>query len=132
MQSCLNYCIELNYSIYLHHTNIKRILPYMSTTIIIILLSAAIVLLVLLIPVFLWRIFRQSDELREKNDVIVREVRRNNQTSFPLKNQSDTKRKTIICPKCGRVTSFNMQSDAIDEQGEFYRCQHCGCPFHYT
>ena len=77
MQSCLNYCIELNYSIYLHHTNIKRILPYMSTTIIIILLSAAIVLLVLLLAALIGRIFRQSDDLREKNDVIVREVRRN-------------------------------------------------------
>ena len=103
----------------------------MSTTIIIILLSAAIVLLVLLLAALIWRIFRQSDELREKNDVIVREVRRNNQTSFPLKNQSDTKRKTIICPKCGRVTSLNMQSDAIDEQGEFYRCHYCGWLFQY-
>ena len=51
----------------------------MSTTIIIILLSAAIVLLVLLLAALIWRIFRQSDDLREKNDVIVREVRRNSQ-----------------------------------------------------
>jgi hypothetical protein len=21
--------------------------------------------------------------------------------------------------------------DAIDDEGEFYRCQHCGWPFHY-
>ena len=48
----------------------------MNTTIIF-LLSAAIVLLVLLIVVLVWRVIHQGDELREKNDVIVREVRRN-------------------------------------------------------
>ena len=47
------------------------------TTTIIILLSSAVVLLVLLIAVLVWRNIRQSDELRQKNDVIVREVRRN-------------------------------------------------------
>ena len=47
------------------------------TTTIIILLSFAVVLLVLLIAVLVWRNIRQSDELRQKNDVIVREVRRN-------------------------------------------------------
>ena len=47
------------------------------TTTIIILLSFAVVLLVLLIAVLVWRNISQSDELRQKNDVIVREVRRN-------------------------------------------------------
>lgn len=47
------------------------------TTTIIIMLSFAVVLLVLLIAVLVWRNIRQSDELRQKNDVIVREVRRN-------------------------------------------------------
>ena len=47
------------------------------TTTIIILLSSAVVLLVLLIAVLVWRNICQSDELRQKNDVIVREVRRN-------------------------------------------------------
>ena len=37
----------------------------------------------------------------------------------------------IICPKCGRETSFNLLSDAEDEDGEVYRCRHCGWPFHY-
>lgn len=46
-------------------------------TTIIILLSAAVVLLILLIAVLVWRLFHQNDELRQKNDVIVREVRRN-------------------------------------------------------
>jgi len=49
-----------------------------------------------------------------------------------IKNNSDNKYKTIICPKCKQVTSFIMQHDAIDEQGEFYRCQHCGWPFQYS
>ena len=47
------------------------------TTTIIIPLSSAVVLLVLLIAVLVWRNICQSDELRQKNDVIVREVRRN-------------------------------------------------------
>jgi predicted RNA-binding Zn-ribbon protein involved in translation (DUF1610 family) len=38
---------------------------------------------------------------------------------------------TIVCPKCGRETSFRVPNDAIDEQGEFYCCQHCGWPFQY-
>ncbi|MCR5316334.1 MAG: hypothetical protein K6E52_10605 [Bacteroidaceae bacterium] len=48
-----------------------------------------------------------------------------------MKKQSELKSTTIICPKCGRQTSFNMMSDAVDEEGEFYRCQHCGWVFHY-
>lgn len=48
-----------------------------------------------------------------------------------MNKNSDNKYKTIICPKCKQVTSFIMQRDAIDEQGEFYRCQHCGWPFQY-
>ena len=47
------------------------------TTTIIVLLSVAVVLLVLLLAVLVWRNLRQRDELRQKNDVIVREVRRN-------------------------------------------------------
>ena len=47
------------------------------TTNIIVLISVAVVLLVLLLAVLVWRNLRQNDELRQKNDVIVREVRRN-------------------------------------------------------
>ena len=43
----------------------------------------------------------------------------------------EQKRKTVCCPKCGRQTSFNLINDVIDDEGEFYRCQHCGWPFHY-
>ena len=48
-----------------------------------------------------------------------------------MTSECKTKLKTIICPKCGQDTSFNIMSDAIDEEGEVYRCQHCGWPFHY-
>ena len=47
------------------------------TTTIIILLSAAVLLLVMLMAALIWRVFRQSDDIKQKNDVIVREVRRN-------------------------------------------------------
>lgn len=57
------------------------------TTTIIIMLSSAVVLLVLLIAVLVWRNIRQSDELRQKNDVIVREVRRNQALIHQSTNQ---------------------------------------------
>ena len=47
------------------------------TTTIIVLLSVAVVLLVLLIAILIWRNIHQSNELRQKNNIIVREVRRN-------------------------------------------------------
>ncbi|MCR4592465.1 MAG: hypothetical protein K5672_04845 [Bacteroidaceae bacterium] len=49
-----------------------------------------------------------------------------------MNDKPDNKRQTIICPKCKQRTSFIMQHDAIDEQGGFYRCQHCGWPFQYS
>lgn len=47
------------------------------TTTIIILLSLAVVILLILLAALIWRLYRQSDDLKQKNDVIVREVRRN-------------------------------------------------------
>ena len=47
------------------------------TTAIIILLSVAVLVLVVLLAVVLWRSISQGDEIKTKNDVIVREVRRN-------------------------------------------------------
>ena len=44
---------------------------------IIILLSIAVVVLVVTVSLLIWSYVSQSDELRRKNDVIVREVRRN-------------------------------------------------------
>ncbi len=38
---------------------------------------------------------------------------------------------TIKCPKCGKETAFEPERDAIDDEGEIYRCQHCGWLFHY-
>ena len=49
----------------------------MTTTTIILLLAVAIVALVVIVAVLMWRNMRQADELRQKNDVIVHEVRRN-------------------------------------------------------
>lgn len=57
------------------------------TTTIIILLSVAVVLLLLLLAVLVWRNIRQNDELRQKNDVIVREVRRNQMLIHQSTNQ---------------------------------------------
>lgn len=48
----------------------------MTTTTIIILLTATIVILVMLVALLVWRNQRQSDELKEKNEIIVREVQR--------------------------------------------------------
>ena len=50
-----------------------------------------------------------------------------------MKNESEQqlKRNTVVCPKCEQRTTFNLIMDAIDEEGEFYCCQHCGWPFHY-
>ena len=37
----------------------------------------------------------------------------------------------IKCPKCGKETKFTL-SDAKDEDGEVFQCQHCGWLFRYT
>ena len=36
-----------------------------------------------------------------------------------MKNESEQqlKRNSVVCPKCGRQTSFNLIQDAIDEEG---------------
>ena len=54
-------------------------------------------------------------------------------TVCKMKNESEQqlKRNSVVCPKCGQRTSFNLIQDAIDDEGEFYCCQHCGWPFHY-
>lgn len=49
----------------------------METTTLLILLAAALVVLAVLVGVLVLRLFHKNDELREKNDVIVREIRRN-------------------------------------------------------
>ena len=48
-----------------------------------------------------------------------------------MTHQCNLKRNAIVCPKCGKGTTFCMPDDAIDEEGEFYRCQHCAWVFHY-
>ena len=51
----------------------------METTTLVILMAAALVLLTIVVGVLILHIFNKNDELRQKNDVIVREVRRNQQ-----------------------------------------------------
>jgi sensor domain CHASE-containing protein len=47
------------------------------TTTLIILMAAALVMLVVVVGMLVLHLFSKDDELRQKNDVIVREVRRN-------------------------------------------------------
>ena len=49
----------------------------METTILIILMAAALVILAIVVGLLVLHLFNKNDELKEKNDVIVREVRRN-------------------------------------------------------
>ena len=49
----------------------------METTTLIILMAAALVILTIVVGMLALRLFHKNDELKEKNDVIVREVRRN-------------------------------------------------------
>ena len=37
----------------------------------------------------------------------------------------------INCPKCGKETEFFI-SDAIDELGEVFKCNHCNYSFRYV
>ena len=36
----------------------------------------------------------------------------------------------IKCPKCGKETEFTI-SDAVDDNGEVFRCKDCGYYFRY-
>lgn len=49
----------------------------METTMLMILMASALLVLAIIIGVLVIHLLRKSDELKEKNDVIVREVRRN-------------------------------------------------------
>ena len=51
----------------------------METTTLMILMTAALVILAIVVGVLVLHLFNKNDELRQKNDVIVREVRRNQQ-----------------------------------------------------
>jgi len=49
----------------------------METTTMMILMAAALVILAVVVGLLVLCLFHKNDELKEKNDVIVREVRRN-------------------------------------------------------
>ena len=48
-----------------------------TTTTLMILMAAALVILAIVVGVLVMHLIRKSEELKQKNDVIVREVRRN-------------------------------------------------------
>ena len=52
----------------------------METTTLMILMAAALVILAIVVGVLVLHLFIKNDELKQKNDVIVREVRRNQLT----------------------------------------------------
>lgn len=37
----------------------------------------------------------------------------------------------IKCVKCGKETEIDI-SNALDENGEVFKCEHCGYPFMHT
>jgi len=37
----------------------------------------------------------------------------------------------VKCPKCKQDTEIDI-ADAIDENGEVFRCEHCKYPFRYA
>ena len=49
----------------------------METTTLMILMAAALVILAIVVGLLVIHLFNKNDELRDKNDVIVREIRRN-------------------------------------------------------
>ena len=50
---------------------------YMETTMLMILMASALLVLAIIVGVLVIHLLHKSDEWKEKNDVIVREVRRN-------------------------------------------------------
>ena len=50
---------------------------YMETAMLMILMASALLVLAIIVGVLVIHLLHKSDELKEKNDVIVREVRRN-------------------------------------------------------
>lgn len=104
------------------------------------LMASLLVMVVVLGGLCLWQLY----QMRKLKRALVRFIQeslkykyagfhdvKHNRKESSMKEKKFQKCNIIICPKCGRETSFNMQSDAIDELGEFYRCQHCGWPFQY-
>ena len=37
----------------------------------------------------------------------------------------------INCPKCKKETDINIM-DAVDEEGEVFKCKHCGYHFRFA
>ena len=97
------------------------------TTSIIILLSVAIVMLIAIVAALVWSHMRKSDELRKKNNVIVREVRRNQELLkkmlftvcmclFPLSIEAAHYYSDIMMVGGGRKCYNNYSGWKYDEQ----------------
>ena len=65
------------------------------TTTLIVLLAVALLVLAVVVGVLVVQLFHKNDELREKNDVIVREVRRN-QTLIDRAVQNGVSRSAML------------------------------------
>lgn len=48
-----------------------------------------------------------------------------------LKKEVEMKEKTMKCINCNNEVEIDI-AKAIDEEGEVYRCPHCGFVFRYT
>ena len=67
----------------------------METTILMILMASALLVLAIVVCLLILYLFRKGDELKEKNDVIVREIRRN-QSLIDKAVQNGVKRSAML------------------------------------
>jgi cell division protein FtsL len=67
----------------------------MEITTLMILMASAVVVLTVLVVILVMNLFNKNDELKEKNDVIVREVRRN-QALIDRAVQNGVKRASML------------------------------------
>ncbi len=67
----------------------------METTTLMILMAVALVVMTIVVGLLMLRLFHKNDELKEKNDVIVREIRRN-QSLIDKAVQNGVKRSAML------------------------------------
>lgn len=87
----------------------------METTILIILMAAALVILAIVVGLLVLHLFNKNDELKEKNDVIVREVRRN-QLLIDRAVQNGVNRSAMLGMLIAILTSATMFSSYVDDE----------------
>ena len=87
----------------------------METTTLIILMAAALVILAIVVGVLVLHLFNKNDELKQKNDVIVREVRRN-QLLIDRAVQNGVNRSAMLGMLIAILTSATMFSSCVDDE----------------